>query len=142
MRPDAMAMAISATAFAASTLLPPQLPVFPPSPPNWDEAVRRNGIDAVLAEAWYGLDGHCATDDEEKLIDEQLGQEFASTYGEITPNGARDRAILEAREKMTPATVGARTVFDAFGFFDGGGADVTFVRLSVPNWPVRHFPTG
>mmetsp|Transcript_5956 Transcript_5956/g.18978 ORF Transcript_5956/g.18978 Transcript_5956/m.18978 type:complete len:216 (+) Transcript_5956:80-727(+) len=110
MRPDAMAMAISATAFAASSIMPPQLPTFPPAPASWDEAVRRSEIDAALSKAWYGLDGHCASDDEEKAIDDQLGCDFASTYGEITPNGAR-------------------TVFDAFGFFDGAAADATFVDM-------------
>jgi hypothetical protein len=53
----------------------------------------RRRIDAAIESAWHELDGYCETAEEASTINMQFG-ELASTYGEVTVEGARE--ILHA----------------------------------------------
>ena len=65
-----------------------------------------------MAAAWSGLDGPCASDDEEATIGAQFG-EYAASYGEATLEGTR--AILDALDLTTLPQAAPDCVFVDLG---------------------------
>uniref|UniRef100_A0A7S3NMG9 Histone-lysine N-methyltransferase, H3 lysine-79 specific n=1 Tax=Aureoumbra lagunensis TaxID=44058 RepID=A0A7S3NMG9_9STRA len=70
---------------AASSILPSQLPCFGPPPSTLEEYKRRHAVEEAFEKYW--ISGIKTSEEDEKLL-AQSG-EFASTYGEVTPEGAR-----------------------------------------------------
>ncbi|KAJ8613489.1 hypothetical protein CTAYLR_002156 [Chrysophaeum taylorii] len=83
---DPWAIAAAASALAASSVLPAQVPCFGPPAASLAEFKRRQDIDETLARYWRGLDGFKVNDEEAVM---RSSGDYAGTYGECTEDGAR-----------------------------------------------------
>lgn len=88
MRLDPWAAAAAASAIAATSVLPSQIPAFGPAPRSFDQFCQWQRIESAIKRYWYGLDGFATSERDDIALSEASG-EFGSTYGECTPDGGR-----------------------------------------------------
>lgn len=88
MRLDPWTAAAAASAIAATSVLPSQMPAFGPAPRSVDQFCQWQQIESAISRYWYGLDGFATSVRDDIALCDASG-EYGSTYGECTPDGGR-----------------------------------------------------